>query len=57
MYLRSMLLQHLLFLYVFCRRLHCDGGMHRIQGANGGCGVCMEATAREQLRGSSVFEL
>ena len=45
MYLRSMLLQHVVFFYVFCRRLHCDGGMHHSQGVNGGCAVCMEATA------------
>ena len=56
MYLRSMLLQHV-FLSVFSRRLHLDGVMPRIEGANGGCAVCMEATVREPLRCFAVFEL
>ena len=45
------------FFFVFSRRLHLDGAMPRIQGANGGCAVCMEATVREPLRCFAVFEL
>ena len=57
MYVRSMLLQHVVVFYVFCRRLHCDGGMQRIEGVYGGRAVCMQATARVQLRCFAVFEL
>ena len=45
------------FFSVFSRRLHLDGAMPRIEGANGGCAVCMEATVREPLRCFAVFEL
>ena len=45
------------FFSVFSRRLHFDGGMPCIEGANGGCAVCMEATVREPLRCFAVFEL